>query len=98
MPLRSSGVVDAIQQDVTADQVSAGRVVLHTWLTPHLAGAAPRADGVWLTASVECVVDDQRRVRCRVRSIRVDEPAASPPREDPAAADFLILATVGGTS
>jgi hypothetical protein len=94
----TDGMILPLPAGVTADQVSAGRVVLHTWLTPHLAGAAPRADGVWLTAPAECTVDEQRRVRCRVRSIRVDEPSASPPREDPAAADFLVLATVGGTS
>jgi hypothetical protein len=100
----TDGMLLPLPAGVSEDQVSTGRILLHIWLRTHLTGGADPAGEVWVTSPFECSVDQQRRVRSRLRSVRVDE---LPPRVryESAPADFLVLATVaadpnasGGTS
>lgn len=97
----TDGMILPLPAGVSEEQVADGQVVLHVSLKPHRYAPAAQ-DGIWLTSPTECTVDSQRRVRCRMRSVQV---GAAPPEwhDRPAAADFLVLATValeqeGGTS
>ncbi|MGW4523934.1 hypothetical protein [Amycolatopsis sp. NPDC004378] len=88
----TDGMVLPLPSGVTPEEVADGRVSLHVYVTPRI---PPSDKG--LTVPAEATVDDQRRVRCRLRFY---DPAATPAAvtEEPGSVDFLVLATVAATS
>ncbi|GAB3451473.1 hypothetical protein [Actinophytocola sediminis] len=88
----TDGMVLPLPAGVAPEEVADGRVALHVHLTPRI---PPSATGSELHVPVEATVDEQRRVRCR---LRVYDPIIQPPSvvDRPGAVDFLVLATVGG--
>jgi len=91
----TDGMILPLPAGVSAEQVNDGRILLHTSLTPHLTDAPPATDGTWLPVPVECTVDGDRRLRCRIRWLRVADPLES--RDEPGTADFVVVATVAPT-
>jgi hypothetical protein len=89
----TDGMILPLPAGVTAEQVTQGQIVLHTSITPHLTGASPAAEGVWLAGPVQSTVDADRRVRCRMRWVRLGS-GSQDWRDWPAAVDFVVLATV----
>jgi hypothetical protein len=87
----SDGMILPLPTGVPPEQVADGRIVLHVSLTPHLTEPPSQWGGVWLAGGVECAVDAQRRVRCRVRWLRVD--GTTDVRDRAAAANFMVVAT-----
>lgn len=88
----TDGMVLPLPSGVAPEEVADGRVALHVYLTPRV--PAP-ATGTVMTSPVEATVDEDRRVRCRIRYY---DPVVDPTTvvDRPGAADFLVLATVGG--
>ena len=91
----TDGMILPLPAGVSAEQVNDGRILLHTSVTPHLTDAPPATDGTWLPVPVECTVDGDRRLRCRIRWLRVADPLES--RDEPGTADFVVVATVAPT-
>jgi hypothetical protein len=89
----TDGMILPLPAGVSAGQVTSGQIVLHVSLTPHLTGAPPAADGIWLPGPIQSTVDDERRLRCRLRWFRLGG-GLDDWRDWPMAADFLVLATV----
>ncbi|OLF10184.1 hypothetical protein BLA60_17220 [Actinophytocola xinjiangensis] len=88
----TDGMLLPLPAGVTPEEVADGRVALHVYLTPRV---PPPATATVLVTPVESTVDSERRVRCRIRTYDpVVDPGAVTDR--PGAADFLVLATVGG--
>jgi hypothetical protein len=87
----TDGMVLPLPSGVTPEEVADGRVSLHVYVTPRI----PPSD-TGLTVPAEATVDDERRVRCRLRVY--DPGAGSTITEQPGAVDFLVLATVAATS
>jgi hypothetical protein len=88
----TDGMLLPLPAGVSPDQVADGRVALHVSVTPH--PVDPPDDGVWISGPVRCAVDEDRRLRCRVRWVRVDGDGPPNWRDRPAAANFVVLATV----
>ncbi|GLY05340.1 hypothetical protein [Actinoplanes sp. NBRC 101535] len=88
----TDGMVLPLPAGVDETRVTNGATLLHITVTPQSSGVAPATDGVWLPGTVDCSVDEDRRLRCRIRWLRVD--ASGPQWHDlPGAASFLVLAT-----
>ena len=91
----TDGMILPLPAGVSAEQVADGRILIHVSVTPHLTDTPPTTDAMWLPAPIECTVDGDRRLRCRIRWLRIGDPPVS--RDEPAAADFLVVATVPPT-
>jgi hypothetical protein len=89
----TDGMILPLPAGITAEQVTQGQIVLHTSITPHLTGAPPASEGVWLAGPSQSTVDSDRRVRCRMRWVRLGS-GSQDWRDWPAAVDFVVLATV----
>jgi hypothetical protein len=89
----TDGVLLPLPSGVSQEEVADGRVSLHVYVTPKV---PPTGSGT-VAVPAEAGVDEDRRVRCR---IRVFDPTASTVTvaEQPGAVDFLVLATVAATS
>ncbi|WP_138733763.1 hypothetical protein [Modestobacter excelsi] len=90
----TDGMLLPLPQGVTQVQVDAGRVDLHLRVTPRLERPAALPSGLWALGPVTCTVDAERRLLSLVRWLSVDTKGAF--CDLPAAADFLVLATVAG--
>ncbi|MDP9793182.1 hypothetical protein J2S43_001694 [Catenuloplanes nepalensis] len=97
----TDGTILPLPAGISAEQVTSGQVTLHTTVTPLVTGPPFPDDGVWLPSPVECTIDDDRRLSCRVRWLNADslggEPAARQVRQTPGAARYLVLAAVAAT-
>ncbi|HEX6341188.1 hypothetical protein [Umezawaea sp.] len=90
----TDGMLLPLPSGVSPEEVADGRVLVHTYVTPRV---PPSSTGTALQVPAEASVDDDRRVRCR---LRLYDPTASPPQvfEHPGAVDFLVLVTVAATN
>ena len=89
------GMLLPLPPGVTADQVAQGKVTFHAQVTPHYGPPplAPLGAGHrWLMTPLECRVDDDRRVHCRLCWTRTDMVAA--PQIRPGSVDFILAAFV----
>jgi hypothetical protein len=88
----TDGMLLPLPAGVTQSQISDGQVALHVQVTPRV---LPTATSSTLQSPAEVSVDDELRVRCRVR---VYDPTAAPAQvfEQPGAVDFLVFASVNG--
>jgi hypothetical protein len=89
----TDGTILPLPAGVSAEQVANGQIVLHVSITPHLTGAPPASEGIWLAGPVQSIVDSDRRVRCRMRWVQLGS-GSEEWRDWPVAVDFLVLATV----
>ena len=90
------GTLLPLPPGVTADQVAQGKVTFLSQVTPHY-GPPPLPPAPvnhrWLMTPLECRVDDDRRVHCRVCWTRTD--ALAPlPEIRAASCDFTLIAFV----
>jgi hypothetical protein len=83
----SNGIILQLPPGITEDQVARGAVILHLHLTPHTPQSTATGSSY---VPIECNVDADRRVHCRVQ---VTPPGPISPQ--PGAADYLMVATVG---
>lgn len=88
----TDGVVLPLPAGVTAEAVRDGQVTVHTQLTPHIPVPKPSAAGVY--RPLECGLDADRRVQCRVLWFDLSSPGAG--QEQAAAVDYLMIVTGGG--
>ncbi|MFD5095646.1 hypothetical protein ACFWMR_33945 [Amycolatopsis thailandensis] len=88
----TDGMLLPLPSGVTPEEIADGQVSLHVSVTPRI---PPSGKGLIVPA--EATVDDQLRVRCRLRFY---DPAAGSTtvKERSGAVDFLVLATVAATS
>jgi hypothetical protein len=95
------GTLLPLPPGVTADQVAQGKVTVHAQVTLHLGAsifpplplAPPLGAGHrWLMSPIECRVDEDRRVHCRVVWTRTD--AAAPPQIRLGVCDYTLTALV----
>ncbi|MFI7124734.1 hypothetical protein ACIBQ1_03520 [Nonomuraea sp. NPDC050153] len=86
----TDGMVLPLPDGITADEVSSGKVVLHTVVVPHVPpSAAPGTKVFWIPA--RCDVDADRRLHCQVTWFGGFTAAD---RETlPASCDYVVLAT-----
>jgi hypothetical protein len=84
----TDGMLLPLPSGVSPEEVADGRVALHVYVTPRI----PRTTS-GLNIPAEATVDDERRVRCRLRFY---DPLNTPAKviEQPGVVDFLVLATV----
>jgi len=89
------GMLLPLPPGVTAKQVEDGKVTFHAQVNPHY-GAPPLppapAGHRWLMTPLECRVDDDRRVHCRLCWARTDNNAI--PEIRPGSVDFILAAFV----
>lgn len=92
----TDGVVLPLPPGITEQQVRDQAVTVHTWVTPHVQPSAAPAN-FDLFHVIECTVDGDRRLNCRVRWFDL---ATAPPKaqERLGAADYLLVATVPAKS
>jgi hypothetical protein len=92
----TDGTLLPLPPGVTEEQVRGGGVGLHTWVTPHVPPSATPLDAGndpydWYRV-VECAVDADRRIRCRVRWFDADH--SGQPVDLPGATDYLVVITM----
>jgi hypothetical protein len=91
----TDGIVLPLPPGVTEDMVAPGKGALHVLLTPRMGGTPPdnNTSHPWLSTSLQCFLDDNRRVHCLVRW--ADFTAAVPvPTDLPGLCDYLLLVSV----
>jgi hypothetical protein len=76
---------------VDEQQLAAGNFDLHVWLRPHPSETPRPAGETWFDTTVECRLDEDRFVHCRVRSIQL-KATGFETEEGPVPADFLLFA------
>lgn len=89
------GTLLPLPPGITAEQVVQGKVTVQAHVTPRYGvPALPVLAGPhrWLMTPIECRIDADRRVRCRVRWTRTDTNAIE---ELPGLCDFTLVANVG---
>lgn len=94
----SDGMLIPLPAGVPADQVDAGQIVLHITLSPRrTADLRPpnTATGTFIKESFECRVDGRRAY---VRDRWFDVSVAGSPTPQPAACDYVIVASAIGTT
>lgn len=66
------GIILPLPPGITQEMIDAGKVVAHVHIAPRVpASAPPNSTDEWAACSHECSVDNERRVRCRVRWLRL---------------------------
>lgn len=91
----TDGIVLPLPPGITEDMVAPGKGTLHVVLTPRMGGTPPdnNTSQPWLSTSLECFLDNNRRVHCLVRW--ADFTAAFPvPTDLPGLCDYLLLVSV----
>ena len=86
----TDGVIIPLPPDISEDQVARSAVILHLHLTPHTPQTTNPGSGY---VPIECRVDADRRLHCLVQ-VTVFESSV----QQPGAADYLMVATVGSTA
>jgi hypothetical protein len=90
----SDGMTIALPAGVTEQQVTNQDAQVHVIVSPIVdSAAAPDTVSRWISSSLECYVDDQRRVHCRTRWLQLGPPV---PRvvDVAAACSYLIVASI----
>jgi hypothetical protein len=93
--LATHGMTLPLPSGVTEDQVASGDALVQTFVSLHLNGKENPdpsiAGALWGAFPLECYVDDQRRVHCRVRWFEVDAGNVGVNIEDrPAVCEYLV--------
>jgi hypothetical protein len=89
------GVVLPLPSGVTDEMVASGKAIVHVQLTPRLGGApTPTLSDKWGGFSLECFIDDDRRLHCLVRWFKLDSTAPPTIQDLPGLCDYLLLVAV----
>jgi hypothetical protein len=88
--IATEGMILPLPSAVTEEAVTAGDVVLHIQVTPHLPGP-PAPSGNVIPVQLQCEVDGDRRV---LSSMRWQNPAGLPPPISSAPCDYTVIAVV----
>lgn len=94
--IASDGVVLPLPTGVKAEDVAPGKGTLHIQVSMRVDGLAPpNAAGDWAPVPIECSVDADRRVRCRIRWVEI---AAVPNFADrPGVCNYVVLVGIPAT-
>ena len=97
--IATDGVILPLPPGVTAEQVGPGKLALHIQVNPFVTEQAIPDDAALIAAiPLECVVDQNRRVRCRVRLLFIKVPSGSLQSVDTAGAcRYTIMAAAPAT-
>jgi hypothetical protein len=91
------GVVLPLPTGVTDAMVPAGSSALHVMLSPRLGGDPPsKPADTWASFTLDCHVDDSRRLSCMVRWYDLTAPANSV--DLPGLCDYLVVVAVPASS
>jgi hypothetical protein len=89
----TDGIVLPLPPGVPEDMVAPGKGTLHVLLTPRLGGMPPSSPSDrWLSTSLECFLDNNRRVHCLVRWTDITTPANS--KDLPGLCDYILHVSV----
>ena len=91
--LASDGMILPLPPGITQEQVDNGEALLHVHISPRICeDAAPSIPpDVWLATPLESWVDQERRLRCRVRWFKTSD---STVEDHPGVCHYLIIASV----
>jgi hypothetical protein len=93
--LASHGMTLPLPSGITEDEVSLGNAVVQTFVALHLDGTEnpnPVTSPNWGAFPLECYVDDQRRVHCRVRWLELPPAPGAQIVDQPAVCEYLVIA------
>jgi hypothetical protein len=89
------GVVLPLPTGVTDAMVTSGKATVHVQLTPRLGGTpTPASADKWGSFSLECFIDDDRRVHCLVRWLKLDGAITPTILDLPGLCDYLLVVAV----
>ncbi|HMF54728.1 MAG TPA: hypothetical protein VK619_00085 [Pyrinomonadaceae bacterium] len=92
------GILLPLPVGITQDQVDAGKVLLNIHLTLHTPSTPPNTTDIWGAFPLECSVDSNRRVRCRIRWFKLAGGGATNISDLPALCDYVVVASVLATT
>ena len=91
----TDGVILPLPPGVTGDMVAPGKGTLHVQLTPRLDGTpTPTTTDKWGGFPLECFVDDDRRLHCLVRWLKLNGSTAPTIQDLPGLCDYLLIVAV----
>jgi hypothetical protein len=93
--IATHGTVLPLPSGVTQSQVDSGAAVVHVYVSLRLTGAeSTTATGSVGEFSLECYVDNLRRVHCRVRQLQLSPGFGTAITDVPAVCEYVIVASV----